>query len=146
MTISVIADGLVAILLVATIVCCVVLNRRLSGLRRNEAELMALIARFNEATARAETGIETLRKTGAEVTAALRDETGRAGALRDELAFLVEKADALAARLDRSVASARAGERSPANGGGVREARPGGEGQARSRAERDLLKALQAAR
>ena len=46
-------DIVIAILLVTTIAWCVVLNRRLGGLRKNQSELATLIAELNLATSRA---------------------------------------------------------------------------------------------
>ena len=46
--IPLILDGLVIVLLVATIVYCALLNRRLGAMRRNEDELQLLIASFKQ--------------------------------------------------------------------------------------------------
>jgi hypothetical protein len=57
MNFSFLLDVLISILLATTIVWCVLLNRRLRGLRRNQGELATLIAELNLAASRAEAGI-----------------------------------------------------------------------------------------
>lgn len=141
-------DVIIALLLVATILYAVVLNRRLGILRRNGDELAKLIGRFNEATVRAESSIPKLRKAAEESGQALQERVEKAQSLRDDLAFMVERADAMATRLEASVRNARSESR-PA----PRPARPvvaaasdDGEAEERSEAERELLRALQSAR
>lgn len=156
-------DVIIAVLLVATIVYAVMLNRRLSVLRRNGEEMARLISRFNEATMRAESSIPQLRRTAEDAGEALQERVERAQALRDDLAFMIERADAMADRLEKSVRSARneakavprsvrpvslgalaqAGEEGPGPGGGSADMALDDE---RSEAERELLRALQQAR
>src|SRR5260221_7886855 len=82
------------------------LNRRLSGLRSNKAELEALIHSFGEACARAEAGVKTLRTATDEATR-LQQYLDRSQALRDDLAFLLDRGSSLADRLEGGVRSAR---------------------------------------
>src|SRR5258706_6700612 len=82
------------------------LNRRLSGLRSNEAELEALIHSFGEACARAEAGVKTLRTATDEATR-LQQYLDRSQALRDDLSFLLDRGSNLADRLEGGVRSAR---------------------------------------
>ncbi|GAB3125316.1 DUF6468 domain-containing protein [Novispirillum itersonii] len=107
MTISLILDVVVVALLVPTIVFAVILNSRLSALRKNREELGRLIAAFNEATLRAESGIPRLRKASEEASKALQERVERAQLLRDDLAFMVERAGQAADRLEGAVRTAR---------------------------------------
>jgi len=126
----------------------VVLNRRLGILRRNGDELAKLIARFNEATLRAESSIPKLRKAAEEAGQTLQERVEKAQSLRDDLAFMVERADTMATKLESGVRNART-EGKPAQ----RAIRPvvaaASDDDAldeRSEAERELLRALQSAR
>lgn len=146
MTLSIVLDILVAVLLVTTIAYAMVLNRKLSQMRKDRAALENLAASFTDATRRARES--TLKLRGS--TEKLRECTGQAGAIREDLRFLIERATATADRLEEGVRSARprrggvsrsieapAGERGPS-----REGRPPATA---SEADRDLLRAIRAA-
>lgn len=107
MDVALILDVLVVLLLVPTIVFAVLLNNRLSALRRNREDLARLIAAFNEATVRAESGIPRLRKAGEDAGRLLQEKIERAQVLRDDLAFMVERASAMAERLDGAARTAK---------------------------------------
>ena len=141
MTLLVTLDILVALLLSATIGFCIVLNRRLSALRRNESELKQVLAQFNEAAERAETGVARLKEVGNETAATLRERIGEAKALRDDLAFVAERSDRIASDLGRKLTSTRPLRSEPPPR--TRTAPPS---QAMSAAERELLAALEQAR
>lgn len=114
MTFAMMLDIAVVVLLVPTIIFAVILNNRLSILRRNREELARLIAAFNEATVRAESGIPRLKKTSEEATKTLQEKVERAQVLRDDLAFMIERAEGMAARLEGTVRDARSeGARAP---------------------------------
>ena len=157
MTLPLIVDLSVAILLVVTIIYAVALNRRLAGLRKDKAALEAAAASFEKATNRAGTGIAKLKTDSAELHEMLRT----AQSLRDDLAFLIERGGNEADRLENVVRDARDHEDGPpprrppadlcaerpappprvaANKNGVTRVGP------RSRAERDLLRAIQSVR
>jgi len=107
MTISTILDVVVILLLLPTIVYAVVLNRKLSVLRKSREELSKVVNSFNEATMRAEAGIPKLKKATTEANQTLKDRVDKAQTLRDDLAFMVERAEELAARLEGAVRAAR---------------------------------------
>lgn len=155
--ISLILDGLVILLLAATIVYCIILNRRLALLRKNEGELHVLIASFNQATARAEAGIGSLKKAADGVRDSLRSQIEDAKALCDELSFIIERGDTLAARIGGAISNTRSesvdkeeGKSRPAadteRARGDRTGPEDGEAALRSRAERELFKALNMSR
>jgi len=162
-------DVIIIVLLVPTIVYAVILNNRLKQLRDNRDDLVRLVAAFNDATARAESGIPKLRRVAEEAGQALQDRVEKAQTLRDDIAFMTERADSMAGRLEASVRWARDDVRPilpsapAAQGRAPRAARatsPGAAPEAeplssrtgdssedeRSEAERELLRALQAVR
>jgi hypothetical protein len=176
---KVLLDIVVSLLLIATISYAVMLNSRLSALRKNRDDLAKTIINFNEATMRAESSIPKLRKAADEAGQTLQERVEKAQSLRDDLAFMIERADTMANRLENAVRSARvdgptkleggrgaaeppargnaAPERataSRATGGRAAQqaaiaaaaAASEAEGDERSEAERELLRALQSMR
>ena len=106
MTLPVIIDIIVIALLLPTIGIAIVLNRRLAALRSNKAELDALIQSFNDACARAEAGVRTLRTATDEATR-LQHYLERSQTLRDDLSYLLDRGTSLADRLEGGVRTAR---------------------------------------
>ncbi len=159
-------DGIVVVLLVATIGYAMVLNRRIGEIRKWKPEFDRLITSFNQAATRAEAGIQSLKSVASQRGPDLQRSLDKARSLRDDLAYLVERGDTLADRLTESVRSAipipRAAEaptavsapaatESPAAGNNTANpgsksglgAKPGGR---RSKTARALLKALEGMR
>ena len=168
---KIILDLVVSVLLVATIGYAVMLNQRLTALRKNRDDLAKIIVSFNEATVRAETAIPKLRKAAEDAGQSLQDRVEKAQSLRDDLAFMIERADTMANRLENAVRSARTEVRTgPATSAPAKESgrmappperAPGASPRAatmaaaaaadmdvdeRSEAERELLRALQSMR
>lgn len=145
MTLSLFLDIALIVLLAVTIGYAASLNRKLAALRRNKAEMEKLAAAFAQSTVKAEEGIARLRTD----TASLQALTGKAQGLRDDLAFLTERANTAADRLEDIIRASR--NRTPAAAPGPKIAATNGGGadedgiDARSEAERELLKALRAA-
>lgn len=106
-SVPVVLDVIIAVLLVATIVYAVVLNRKLAALRNAKAELEKLAAHFAESTAKAESGIQNLKAHASESGASLDHMTTRAAGLAGDLSYLVEKGTSLANRLEEAIESAR---------------------------------------
>ena len=100
-------DVLISILLATTIVWCVLLNRRLRGLRQNQGELATLIAELNLATSRAESGISVLRDNAEQAGANLQTSIAHAERLNDDLAYLSERGSRLVDRLEGPTKRAR---------------------------------------
>lgn len=107
MTTDAILDIVVILLLIPTIVYAVILNRRLTALRKSRDELSKVVNSFNEATMRAEAGIPKLKKATTEANLSLKDRVEKAQTLRDDLAFMIERAEELAGRLEGAVRAAR---------------------------------------
>ncbi|MFN3459584.1 MAG: DUF6468 domain-containing protein [Oceanibaculum sp.] len=161
---SLMLDALVAALLVATIVYAAILNRKLGRLRADRAELEAQIARFVDCTHRAEASIKHLKAVSEEAGRSLQQPIDRAMAVRDELVFMIERGDTLSEKLSGRISAAREPRQEEAPAMPRRErAAPGQDrgltdrvaGPApqddedmagRSKAERDLLRALREAR
>lgn len=122
MSFSLIADGLLAALLTATIAYAVVLNRKLTELRQSRGEMERLIGEFAEATQQAEQGVGALRQRADEAqstldqrVAAVESRLDDARKLADDLAFMIEKGGKLADKLERGVTGAiKAPEAQPA--------------------------------
>ncbi len=124
---SLLADAVLAVLLVATIAYAAILERKLSGLRAAKQEMAELVGRFTEATKRAENGLAEIRQTAEETGRTLQQALEKGNSLADDLVFLVERGDAVAGRLERGAAKGRgrataepppAGPRSVAKGPG----------------------------
>jgi hypothetical protein len=163
------------LLLAVTLFHAVRLERALGVLKRDRAVLEDLVASFNDSTRQAEAGVERLRTATDGAGRQIARQIEQAQRLRDDLAFLSERGERLAERLESAVRSARmAGDQvalvgqpphlgtthlSAGRGQSVAATQsgmvgftasadsdaPGGQ-KLRSEAERDLLRALRAAR
>ena len=101
MIFGLVLDGLVALLMFATIVFCFRLNRRLASFRGVQAEMKGLVSSFVAATERAELGVARLRAAAEDSGDTLQERLEGARAVADELAFLSESCARLAERLER---------------------------------------------
>lgn len=160
MNIELALNLLLIVLLPATIIYVLLLQRRLASLRADREAVDAVVERMNEATRRAEASLKGIRETAVQAKAMLDEPMTRAQALRDELTYLVQRADAAGERLAGGVSGAGAGGQPAAQPAahtrGPREAKPGAsraganerpaaapeEDDVRSQAERDLMNAL----
>lgn len=106
---SLLLDGLMIALLIATIAYAVMLDRRLRSFRQSRDEMQQLLSVFTAATAQAQSGIVALREAAQSTSGDLKAQLDRAKALRDDLAFLVDRGGSLADRLEGGVSAARAG-------------------------------------
>jgi hypothetical protein len=146
---QILLEGALVLLLGATLFHALRLERALGVLKRDRAVLEALVAGFNDSTRQAEVGVERLRAASEGAGRQIARQIEQAQRLRDDLSFLVERGDKLAERLEGNVRSARmfsdhaAMSAAPASSVTVRE---DAEPKLRSEAERDLLRALRAAR
>ncbi len=87
-TIGVFMDGLIAVLLLATIATGLFLNRRIERLRKSTADMGTMVGGFDKATARARAGIEGLRNALRDSGEQLQDQINVARDLRDDLRSL----------------------------------------------------------
>ena len=92
-------DGILIILLVATIFCAMSLSRRLSSLRSDKKNLEKLMGEFHDISEKADKSLTGIRATAEEVSRELAEANAKSRSMRDELAFLVERADRLAEKI-----------------------------------------------
>lgn len=100
-----ILDGLVAVLLAATIYYAIVLNRRLAAVRDREAELQSMIAEFNQAAVAAEGSAATLQVAGANAEQTLRAAIDDSELATKRLRLMARDAEELAERLFKAGSS-----------------------------------------
>ncbi|MCW8836328.1 MAG: DUF6468 domain-containing protein [Rhodospirillales bacterium] len=163
MGLSLALDVLIALLLAATIWYAVVLNRRLREFREDREKLEALAGSFNDATTKAEASIKKLKGSTDIVGATLGAELEKAESLRDDLAYLVDRGASIADRLEGGIRASRdkpeTGPKTTSKTGSRTDMEIGEDGvdtrrsrggrtdeDAKSEAERELLKALQSVR
>ena len=148
--IGLVLDVVVAALLVATIVYCVILYRQLARVRNAQNEMRGLIASFDQATNRAQAGISELKRNSDEIVDAIQKEMKKGRTLADELAILTDSGDRLASRIENGLTdrSATDGSSRRVAGRGVAasEAERPYDSGLKSEAERELLEALRASR
>ena len=92
-------DGILIILLLATIFCAVSLSRRLSLLRSDKKNLEKLMGEFHHISEKADKSLAGIKATAEEVSRELAEANAKSRSMRDELAFLVERADRLAEKI-----------------------------------------------
>ena len=139
-------EGLLIMLLAATLFHAVRLERALGVLKRDRAALQTLVEGFNTSTRQAEAGIERLRAATDGAGRQIARHIDQATALKDDLAFLTERGERLADRLDGLVRSARPLAAEPTRPTMASEPEAPEAPRVRSQAERDLLRALRMAR
>lgn len=111
-----IIEFMVVGLLVATCVYCYVLSQRLRTLRAGQEELLSVIAKFDDASRRAENNLKVMQTTGVTMGRDLDEVTAKAHALIDELSVMVNAGDHIAGRIEgvvnevRSIGGARASQ------------------------------------
>ena len=137
-------------LLGAMLIHAVRLERALGAVRRDRADLEALLQNFGESTQTAESGIAQLRSAADGAGRQLARQTDLARALKDDLIALIERGETVADRLDTLVRSGRTSEtdleRTPNKEALDPELLGQPSARVRSQAERDLLRALKVAR
>jgi len=100
---TLVADAIVAFLLVITIFYAAKLSQKLSALRADKAELQALVRSLTEASQAAEAGVAGLRAGAEDVSRLLAKKLQDAQSLREDLAYMIDRggsiADQMAGRL-----------------------------------------------
>ncbi len=145
--VSLLLDGLVAVLLVATIAYAALLNRRLGILRKGKEELREIVDSFDAAMIRIETGLGKLKQVGNPTSGELKELVAEARTLRDELSFLLDRGGALASRLEKSTkVRSRNGNGRPRPASEGRYQPRQGAGSEASEAAQELLASLRSTR
>lgn len=124
-------------LLGATLFHALRLERALGVLKRDRADLEALVKEFNASTREADAGIARLSSAAESTGRDLARQTTAAGQVKDDLIFLTERAERMADRLGSAISAGRSVDT-------MRPAPP--QPRAESAAERDLLRALRMGR
>ena len=144
MTIGIVLDGVMAVLLVATIGFCIVLYLRLQKFRTASAEMKSAIAGFSSATMRAEASTAGLRKAAGDLGERLQSQIESGRALADELQFIL--ASAAESTNGKVIAVNDQLAEFPDADDYREDASPYAEQPARSEAERELLEAMRQVR
>jgi hypothetical protein len=155
-------EAALVLLLGATLYHAMRLERALGVLKRDRAVLEGLVKGFNDSTRQAEEGVEHLKAATEGAGRSIARQIEQAQRLRDDLTFLSERGERLAERLETGVRASRmaadqAAMAGPATNfasssmsavpaGFVAEAEPVAGARLRSEAERNLQRALRAAR
>ncbi|MBN8828564.1 MAG: hypothetical protein J0H68_07650 [Sphingobacteriia bacterium] len=84
-------DIIIAILLVITIAFCLKLNRKIIELQKSKKDLAVLFKYFDNATKRAEEGIESLKYTTHKATASIDNKINEAKMILDDLLQMREQ-------------------------------------------------------
>jgi prefoldin subunit 5 len=95
------------VLLGATLMQALRLERALNVLKRDRSALEGLIARFNISTHQAESGIQRLHAAADGAGRQLDEQVTRSVSLKDDLTFLTERGEKMADRLERLIKAAR---------------------------------------
>ncbi|HWE44961.1 MAG TPA: DUF6468 domain-containing protein [Caulobacteraceae bacterium] len=94
-------EGLLVVLLIAALLYGMRLEKKLKALRDTQAGFAEAVRMLDQAAARAETGLDTLRRTAEDAHDGLHGRIQKARELKAELEGLVARAERAAADLDR---------------------------------------------
>lgn len=140
---NIVLDVLLVVLLLATIVYCVVLNRRLSHLRNAQGDMAEMVRSFDAATEKARESVQTLNRTAAAVGTDLEKRIATAQQMLDELTLVTKSGERVAERIEKGVDQRKAS----AEPGGDEPTDPKPRGKdGRAAAESQLLQALRKVR
>jgi hypothetical protein len=105
LNISLLVEIGLSVLLLATIVYCAVLERKLSALRKGQDGLKDTIAKLNESIVAAGSSMRMLKSTAAGAAEALDERIARGRSIADELSILTASGERIAERMvERSTA------------------------------------------
>lgn len=108
---SLLLNIMIAGLLVANIIYCWVLNKRIKILQDGKSELANLLQYFDESTARASESIVALQSASKKIGESMQSKIDKANFLMEDLAFMVNKGNQLADSLDANFAVNKAKKR-----------------------------------
>jgi hypothetical protein len=98
--VSLVVEVVLAGLLAATVAFCAILERRLRGLRHDQAALAQTVEALNNGIFRAQGTLMSLRNAATEASAALHANLGPARTLADELSLMIAAGERIAARIE----------------------------------------------
>ena len=103
---ALVLELLLTLLLAATLVYCIVLERRLAAVRKGQDGLKKMIGELNAAIAGAGASLRALKSAAAGAADTLDERLKRARAVADELSVLTSSGERIAQRFDRTVPAA----------------------------------------
>lgn len=103
MTLSLAIDIVFSVLLLATIIYAVSLNKKLTIIYNSREELRGLLENFALALERADVGVSELKKTANSIGQDLDKQIKLASTLKDDLVFLNERGEKLASHLEKEL-------------------------------------------
>jgi hypothetical protein len=106
MAVELVLSGLLA----ATLLYCIVLERRLAAVRKGQNGLKKMIGELNSAIAGAAASLRALKTVAADAAGTLDERLRRARGLADELSLLTNSGERIAQRFDRTVPTTPAHE------------------------------------
>ena len=98
--VSLIVEVTLAVLLGATLICCVRLDRRLRDLRNDQESLSGTVRALNVAVTAAQTSLAGLRAAAQDADESLGRKVSSARGLADELSVLTSAGERIAARIE----------------------------------------------
>lgn len=161
---SLLMNGLMAGLLLATMIYCWRLNARIKVLQDSKSELARIIREFDESTQRATQSISDIHAATARLSENIQHKIDKANFLANDLEYMIEKGNKLAGKPDSNTSRVQAAP-APLESAPVTRAAPrssafimpdepatapapesGGAraGRVRSRAEQEIMSALSA--
>lgn len=102
-TLAQVLDLMLSLLLAATLIYCIVLERRLAAVRKGQDGLKVMIGELNAAIAGAGASLRALKAAAAGAAETLDERLKRARAVADELGVLSSSGERIAQRFDRAV-------------------------------------------
>ena len=97
---SVFMDLVMAGLLLATIVYCLRLNKRIKVLQDSKSELARIIREFDESTKRATQNINEIHAATNRISENIQHKIDKANYLADDLEMIIEKGNKMAGRIE----------------------------------------------
>ncbi|MGA7713556.1 MAG: DUF6468 domain-containing protein [Rhizomicrobium sp.] len=104
MTLAFILELALTVLLAATLAYCIVLERRLSAVRKGQEGLKTMIGELNAAISGAGASMRALKAAAGNAAETLDERLKRARALADELSLLTSSGERIAERFNRTPA------------------------------------------
>jgi hypothetical protein len=104
---TLIVDGLLAVLLLAALALGLRLQRSLHRLRHDDGEIGRSIAELDNATSRSASALDGLRQTADATAERLAEQLAGAQRLLDDLRFLSSRGEQLADRLEQQISRGR---------------------------------------
>lgn len=105
---NLVINGLLVGLLTATVIYCIILNRRIQTLQDSKSELAALLQQFDESTVRASETIIAMQTASKKIGDNIQMRIDKANYLLDDLTYTIEKGTRLTKQIDASFAINRA--------------------------------------